>query len=94
MSEADVNSFSRLESIVILKHALDHDRCGHDCWLRIFGCCEGGAGAFGNDLGEGVAEEGVRFFKKWFARFRKCVEPGSGHANSLDALAWDMELVV
>ena len=93
MSEANVNSLSRLESIINFKHALNHDRCGHDSWLRVFGCCEGGIRAFGNDLGEGVAEEGVHFFKKRFARFRKCVEPGSGHANSLDALAWDVELV-
>ena len=50
-----------------------------------------GVGAGGDDIAEGVGEEVVEFFEEGFACLGESGEPGSGHADSLDALAREEE---
>ena len=87
VAEGDVDAFGGVEGEFLFEDAQDHDGSGHDGWLGVFGSGEGRIGAVGDDGAEGDGEDMVHFFEEGFAGSREGFQPGSGHANTLDALA-------
>src|SRR5947209_5904801 len=88
MAEGEIHTLVGLETKLVLQDAQYQYGRGHDGRLRVFGGVETRIWALGYDSGQGDAEDAVYLLQNWFDGSGEGFQPGCGHANPLDSMAW------